>query len=97
MDAGAQGRRSRRRHGQGGQALLRAGGGAGQVLAGLFAGTPEAAWDEASDLSRAIHITLKEKPFHTVLSCAPPMYDELWVARQMHVQARTGASPTAAN
>jgi lactate racemase len=49
-------------------------------LAGLFAGTPEAAWDKASDLSRQIHITYKEKPFHTILSCAPPMYDELWTA-----------------
>lgn len=49
-------------------------------LAGLYAGTPEAAWDEASELSRKLHITYKDKPFHTVLSCAPPMYDELWVA-----------------
>ena len=47
-------------------------------LAGLFAGTPEAAWDQASDLSRQLHITYKEKPFKTVLSCAPAMYDELW-------------------
>lgn len=49
-------------------------------FAGLFAGTPETAWDAASDLSSRIHITFKERPFHTVLSCAPPMYDELWVA-----------------
>lgn len=49
-------------------------------FAGLFAGTPETAWDEASELSSQIHITYKEKPFHTVLSCAPPMYDEVWVA-----------------
>lgn len=49
-------------------------------FAGLFAGTPEAAWDEASNLSDSIHIIYKERPFHTVLSCAPPMYDELWVA-----------------
>ncbi len=48
-------------------------------LAGLFAGTPEAAWDQASELSRELHITYKEHPFHTVLSCAPAMYDELWV------------------
>ena len=47
-------------------------------LAGLFAGTPEAAWDEASDLSRKLHICYKPRPFHTVLSCAPAMYDELW-------------------
>jgi len=48
-------------------------------LAGLFVGSPEGAWDEASDLSRKLHITYKEHPFHTVLSCAPLMYDELWV------------------
>jgi nickel-dependent lactate racemase len=49
-------------------------------LVGLFAGTPEEAWDEASELSRKVHITYKEKPFDTILSCAPPMYDELWTA-----------------
>ena len=48
-------------------------------LAGLFAGSPENAWDRASDLSRNLHVTYKEHPFHTVLSCAPAMYDELWV------------------
>ncbi len=54
--------------------------GADKGLAGLFAGTPEAAWDQASDLSRRLHITYKEKAFHTILSGAPPMYDELWTA-----------------
>lgn len=49
-------------------------------LAGLFAGTPEAAWDAASELSRQVHIIYKEKPFRTVLSNMPPMYDDLWVA-----------------
>jgi nickel-dependent lactate racemase len=49
-------------------------------LSGLFVGTPENAWDQASELSRQIHITRKPKPFHTILSCAPPMYDELWTA-----------------
>ena len=48
-------------------------------LGGIFEGTPESAWDGASDLSRKLHITYKEKPFHTILSCAPPMYDEVWV------------------
>jgi nickel-dependent lactate racemase len=47
-------------------------------LAGLFAGTPEAAWEAASELSRRLHITYKTRPFHTILSCAPPMYDEIW-------------------
>lgn len=48
-------------------------------FAGLFIGTPEASWDKASDLSRELHIVYKEKPFKTILSCAPAMYDELWV------------------
>ena len=49
-------------------------------LAGLFIGSPEGAWDQASELSRKLHITYKDHPFHTILSCAPPMYDEIWVA-----------------
>ncbi len=56
-------------------ALVVAGGG----LVGLFAGAPEAAWDQAVDLSAQHHIVRKEREFHTILSCAPEMYDELWV------------------
>jgi nickel-dependent lactate racemase len=48
-------------------------------LAGLFTGTPEAAWDAASELSRQTHILYKDHPYHTVLSVLPKMYDELWV------------------
>jgi len=48
-------------------------------LAGLFFGRPETAWDAASDLSAREHITYKEQPFHTIVSCAPTMYDDLWV------------------
>jgi nickel-dependent lactate racemase len=48
-------------------------------LAGLFIGSPEGAWDEASELSKKLHIEYKDRPFRTVLSCAPKMYDELWV------------------
>ncbi len=51
-----------------------------KTLLGLFAGSPEKAWDEASELSRQVHITYKNRAFHTILSCAPPMYDELWTA-----------------
>jgi len=47
-------------------------------LAGLFGGTPESAWTGASDLSRQLHITYKDRPFRTILSCSPTMYDELW-------------------
>jgi nickel-dependent lactate racemase len=49
-------------------------------LAGLFAGAPEDAWSDAADLSARLHVVYKEKPFHTVLGLAPPMYDELWTA-----------------
>lgn len=49
-------------------------------LHGLFFGTPESAWNEAADLSGQVHIKRMPKPFKTVLSCAPLMYDELWVA-----------------
>jgi len=52
---------------------------AGGGLAGLYAGEPEAAWSDAADHSDRVHTVYKERPFHTVLSCAPPMYDELWV------------------
>jgi nickel-dependent lactate racemase len=48
-------------------------------LAGLYADTPEAAWSKAADLSDKLHILYKDHPFHTVLSAAPPMYDEIWV------------------
>jgi lactate racemase len=41
----------------------------GTELAGAFVGTPEGAWTEASELSRQLHITYKEKPFHTILKC----------------------------
>lgn len=50
----------------------------GRNMTGLYAGTAEAAWDAASEHSRRVHITYKDKPFHTILSCAPRMYDELW-------------------
>ncbi|MEO6033769.1 MAG: lactate racemase domain-containing protein [Verrucomicrobiota bacterium] len=52
----------------------------GKELAGVFAGSPESAWDAASELSRQRHITYKDHPFHTILSCAPKMYDEIWTA-----------------
>ena len=47
---------------------------------GLFYGTAESAWERAADLSAEVHITRCARPFQQVLSCAPAMYDELWVA-----------------
>jgi nickel-dependent lactate racemase len=51
----------------------------GGDLAGLFVGTPEEAWESAASLSDQIHIVYKDRPYKKVLSCAPMMYDELWV------------------
>ncbi len=50
----------------------------GHDLVGFYIGAPEEAWEAAADLSDLIHIIYKEEPFHTVLSCAPEMYDDLW-------------------
>ncbi len=47
---------------------------------GLFHGTPEDAWKGAAELSGRVHIKRFQKPYKQVLSCAPEMYDELWVA-----------------
>jgi len=47
-------------------------------LSGLFVGDHLSAWNEAAELSAERHIKWCEKPFQKVLSCAPPMYDELW-------------------
>ncbi|MFQ5732879.1 MAG: lactate racemase domain-containing protein [Planctomycetaceae bacterium] len=49
-------------------------------LYGLSYGTPEDAWSVAADLSARVHVTRVSKPYEMVVSCAPPMYDELWVA-----------------
>jgi nickel-dependent lactate racemase len=51
----------------------------GTDLAGLYLGSPEEAWEAASTLSDQIHILYKDRPYTSVLSCAPAMYDELWV------------------
>lgn len=51
----------------------------GHTPVGIFAGNPVSAWDAASDLSAKVNITYKDKPYKIILSCCPPMYDELWV------------------
>ncbi len=49
-------------------------------LAGLYVGETLESWSAAANLSARIHIVYKDRPFHTVLGTASPMYDELWVA-----------------
>ena len=50
----------------------------GTELAGLYVGTPEDAWEAASNLSDELHIVYTDRDYHTVLSRAPEMYAELW-------------------
>ncbi|HEU4326723.1 MAG TPA: lactate racemase domain-containing protein [Roseiflexaceae bacterium] len=52
----------------------------GDGLAGLFVGDHVAAWRAAADLSARRHIRWLDRPLQRVLSCAPPMYEELWTA-----------------
>ncbi len=52
----------------------------GAGLAGMFVGDHITAWGAAADLSSQRQIVWVDKPFKRVLSCAPPMYDELWTA-----------------
>ncbi len=48
-------------------------------LVALYTGDPESAWSQAADHSARVHVRYVDKPYHTVLSCAPAMYDDLWV------------------
>lgn len=50
----------------------------GLELAGVFVGDLDGAWRAAAALSAERHITWCDRPFQRVLSCAAPMYDELW-------------------
>ncbi len=49
-------------------------------VAGLYFGSPEAAWRSASALSAEAHIVHVRQPFTRVLSVMPEMYDDLWTA-----------------
>lgn len=51
----------------------------GHDLAGLYLGVPEETWEAAATLSSQIHVIYKDHPYKSVLSCAPAMYDEIWV------------------
>jgi hypothetical protein len=47
-------------------------------LAGMFFGPVRESWSAAADLSDKLHITYMDRPFESVLSRAPKMYDDLW-------------------
>jgi len=49
-------------------------------LNGLYFGSPEDAWQDASALSAQTHVLYVDRPFTRVLSIMPEMYDDLWTA-----------------
>jgi nickel-dependent lactate racemase len=50
----------------------------GESLAGLYIGSPEEAWEAASDLSSQLHIVWVDKPYKRVISVMPKLYDDIW-------------------
>lgn len=52
----------------------------GSDVAGVFGGPVRAAWRAATELSERIHVKYCDKPYRTILSCAPRMYDDIWTA-----------------
>ncbi len=52
----------------------------GHELTGVLVGDVFDTWSAAADLSSQRHIHWSDRPYKRVLSCCPPMYDELWTA-----------------
>ncbi len=52
----------------------------GHELAGVLVGDVYDTWDAAADVSAMRHIHWVDHPYKRLLSCCPPMYDELWTA-----------------
>lgn len=52
----------------------------GHDLAGILIGDLFDTWSAAADVSSQRHIHWSDQPFKRVLSCCPPMYNELWTA-----------------
>ncbi|MBN1553182.1 MAG: DUF2088 domain-containing protein [Phycisphaerae bacterium] len=50
----------------------------GHDLAGLYFSDVQESWSTAADLSDEIHTIYCDRPFDSILSRAPEMYDELW-------------------
>ncbi|MEK7830193.1 MAG: lactate racemase domain-containing protein, partial [Acidobacteriota bacterium] len=50
----------------------------GESLAGLYIGSPEEAWEAASDLSSKLHIVWADRQYNRVLSVMPTLYDDIW-------------------
>jgi nickel-dependent lactate racemase len=62
-------------------------------LSGLFIGDHLSAWSASADLSAQRHIRWCERPFRRVLSCAMPIYDELWTAAKAMYKLEPAVAP----
>ncbi|HAU38281.1 MAG TPA: hypothetical protein DCX07_11285, partial [Phycisphaerales bacterium] len=51
----------------------------GHDLCGLYFGDVKDSWSAAADLSSQVHVKWLDRPYRSILSRAPEMYDELWV------------------
>ena len=47
-------------------------------LHGVYVGSPEASWREASRLSARVHVRYFDRPFERVLALIPEMYPDMW-------------------
>jgi lactate racemase len=52
----------------------------GHDLSGVLVGDVYDTWSAAADVSAERHIQWCDRPYEQILSCCPPMYDELWTA-----------------
>jgi len=52
----------------------------GHEVVGMFLGEVTEAWEAAADLSAKVNIVWAPRSYELVLSMAPPMYRELWLA-----------------
>jgi nickel-dependent lactate racemase len=52
----------------------------GHDLSGVLIGDVYETWSAAADVSSERHIKWCDRPYQSVLSTCPPMYDELWTA-----------------
>ena len=52
----------------------------GHDLSGVLIGDVYETWSAAADISSQRHIKWCDRPYKSVLSGCPPMYDELWTA-----------------
>lgn len=45
----------------------------------LFIGEPKESWSRAADYSAQLHITYVDRPYRTILSVTPDIYEDMWV------------------